>query len=437
MEPSKSGPAIGSRTLDSPAIVPQEVNLVRADRITSRRDFLKIAASSLAGASLVAFGACTRSSDDAGAGARKIVRRTLGRTGLRLPVVSMGCVYAIDLIGAALDEGIAYIHTSSDYAEGNHERMLGEVLKRRPRDSYVVATSPDLPYEFDTKRDRSRGLGNTVDPARIISSMDESLKRLGLEYVDIYYLCSVADEEVTRHEPYMSAFEKLKKDGKTRFVGVATHENEPAVINAAAESQFWDVVLTAYNFRQSHRGEVRAAIRRAGEAGLGVVAMKTQAGVYWDRLRSHRINMKAALKWVLQEENVHTTIPAFSNFGEMLEDMSVMEDLNLTEPERRDLEAGDELGWSGFYCDQCAQCVAQCPSRLDIPTLMRSHMYAYGHGRPLKARQTLRLWAPSDVACRSCLQCSVHCQRGLDVRSRALEMALLVDGASECLPRDR
>ena len=80
----------------------------------------------------------------------------------------------------------------------------------------------------------------------------------------------------------MKAYEQLKRAGKVRFAGIATHRNEPAVIRAAAKSGFWDVVLTSYNFRQSHREEVRAAIHEAAQAGLGIIAMKTQAGVYWD-----------------------------------------------------------------------------------------------------------------------------------------------------------
>jgi len=65
----------------------------------------------------------------------------------------------------------------------------------------------------------------------------------------------------------MRAYERLKKDGKTRFIGVGTHANEPEVIRAAAESGFWEVVLTAYNFRQSYRDDVSDAIRQAAQAG--------------------------------------------------------------------------------------------------------------------------------------------------------------------------
>jgi predicted aldo/keto reductase-like oxidoreductase len=350
----------------------------------------------------------------------RIVYRTLGRTGLRLPVVSMGTAYAINLVHAALEAGIVHIHTSSSYSERNHERMLGRLFQDRPRDSFVIATSPDLPWPYLDGQDRSSDLGRDTDPALISESLESSLQRLRLDFVDIFYLVSIDSGETALHEPYMRAFDKLKEQGKTRFTGIGTHSNEPEVIRAAAESGLWDVVLTAYNFRQSHRREIRAAIDQAAEAGLGVVAMKTQAGVYWDRRRRRMINMKAALKWVLQNENVHTTIPAFSNYDEMSEDLSIMENLSLTPEEERDLRLGDELGFSGVYCQQCGQCLAQCPVGMDIPTLMRASMYAFGHQQPQKARDTLRTWKPSAIACETCQKCAVHCSLGLDVKSSAL-----------------
>jgi predicted aldo/keto reductase-like oxidoreductase len=183
----------------------------------------------------------------------------------------------------------------------------------------------------------------------------------------------------------MRAFEQLKKSGKAHFVGIGTHSNEPEIIRTAAESGFWDIVLTSYNFRQTHREDIREALSQATDAGLGVVAMKTQAGVYWDRTRLRKINMKAALKWVLQDENVHTTIPAFSNFEEMQVDLSVMEDLSLTPEESRDLKLGTDLGIAGLFCQQCRQCQPQCPAGLEIPRLMRAYMYAFGHNKPHKA----------------------------------------------------
>jgi predicted aldo/keto reductase-like oxidoreductase len=397
------------------------------DARRSRRDFLKTGAAGIAGAALGVGCSRQRLQPDPPIGEQKPAVRTLGRTGLELPVVSMGSIYAIGLVQTALDNGIKYIHTSSGYAERNHERLLGEVFRGRPRDSFVVATSPDLPYRPMPGRSRSMGVGTDVDPDLISGSIEGSLERLNVDRVDIYYLVSVASRETVLFEPYMRVFEKLKSNGQIRFAGVGTHSNEPEVIKAAAESGFWDVILTAYNFRQSHREAVRSALAEAAEAGLGVVAMKTQAGVYWDKLRTRKINMKAALKWVLQDENVHTTIPAFATFDEMFEDLSIMDDLTLTPEEWSDLGLGTVLGLSGLYCQQCGDCLEQCPAGMDLPTLMRAHMYAVGHAQPRKARELLDKLTGSEVSCLNCAKCEAVCSLGHDLRSRCLEIAQLLE----------
>jgi predicted aldo/keto reductase-like oxidoreductase len=395
----------------------------------TRREFLQIAA--LAGAMVAPTKALSRGADKPEP--RKLTHRELGRTGLKLPIVSMGSCYAVNLVQAALEAGFVYFQSAGAYAEGEHERLLGKALKPFPRDSYVVGTCADLPYRWGKGGGPSLDVGTSVDPGLIAASLDDSLKRLGFDYVDIYYLGSVGKRDPVFHQPYLEAFDELKRSGKTRFVGITTHSNEPTVVRATAASKFWDVVITAFNFRQSHREDVRAAIHEAAAAGLGVVAMKTQAGVYWDRSRERKINMKAALKWVLQDENVHTSIPAFMNFDEMEEDISVMEKPALTDQERGDLGIGDEMGFSGNYCQQCGRCLAQCPAGVDIPLLMRSHMYALAHRQPGKARRTLAGWSARDIPCAECAQCVVDCALGLDVRSRALDIARLLDVPSELL----
>jgi predicted aldo/keto reductase-like oxidoreductase len=138
------------------------------------------------------------------------------------------------------------------------------------------------------------------------------------------------------------------------------------------------------------------------------------------------INMKAALKWVLQDENVHTAIPAFSTFDEMHEGLSVMDDLEMTPAETGDLGLGDRLTLSGLFCQQCGHCRPQCPAGLDIPTLMRASMYAFGHGQPSKARETLRGVRSPLPACAACPRCTVTCALGHDVQSTTLGLARLL-----------
>ena len=132
-------------------------------RRTTRREFLAAGAGGVAGAAFLA--GCSRParSDERPARSTRPVLRTLGRTGLVVPVVSVGSAYEPGVLSAALDAGMRYVHTSSSYAEQNHERMLAGVLRGRPRESFVIGSSPDLPdYRFC----RRRSVGGPRDQRR-------------------------------------------------------------------------------------------------------------------------------------------------------------------------------------------------------------------------------------------------------------------------------
>lgn len=351
----------------------------------------------------------------------KLTYRSLGKTGLKLPIVSMGVMNADNpnLVKAALDAGIIHLDTAHVYQRGRNEEMIGQVIKDIPRDSYVIATKVVADHQ-----DRKTGFyTDKTKPEPFIEKFENSLKRLGLDHVDILYLHSVVTKEAVFFEPILNALKNLKKSGKTRFIGVSTHRNEPEVIRAAADSKVYDVVLTAYNFKQPHVKEMDSAITYAAKAGVGIVAMKTQAGVYWDRERQHPINMKAALKWALSNENVHTAIPGFTTFDQMNLDLSVMEDLKLTPEEKEDLTLGNEMGMNGLYCQQCGECESQCGRSLDIPTIMRSYMYAYGYKNFKMAKETLNSVALNNNFCKDCGTCTVKCSLGFDVKNRIVDIA--------------
>jgi predicted aldo/keto reductase-like oxidoreductase len=392
-----------------------------------RRSFIKKGFAGLAGISVLP--SVLKGSDDVKAKKPKkkgkFIYRTLGKTGFKLPIVSMGVMNSDnpDLVRAALEAGIVHLDTAHGYQRGRNEEMIGKVVKDRPRDSFVLATK--VPGDHS---DRKTGLFTEATKAEtFIEKFEVSLKRLGFEYVDILYLHSVVKREAVLFEPLMNAMIKLKKQGKTRFIGVSTHRNEPEVLRAAADSKVYDVVLTAYNFLQPHLEDMHKALDYAVKAGLGIVAMKTQAGVYWDRERRNQINMKAALKWALQNKNIHTAIPGFTTFDQMNLDLSVMEDLTLTPKEKQDLKLGKQLSFNSLYCQQCGKCLAQCSKNLDIPTLMRSYMYAYGYKNPALARETVDSLDLSALPCKNCNTCGIQCTMGFNIRDKILDITRIKD----------
>ncbi len=342
---------------------------------------------------------------------KKIIYRTLGKTGLKLPVVSMGVMNSDNpaLIAAALDNGIIHLDTAHGYMRGRNEEVIGGVIKGRPRDSFVIATKvPDS--KMDTAKETEKTFADRFDL---------SLKRLGLDYVEILYSHNVTNRADTLNEPILNALQAAKKSGKARFVGVSTHRGQAEVIQAAIDSKVYDVVLAGYNFTLDYREEVKQAIAKGTEAGLGIVAMKTLAR------GDAAVNVKAALKWVLQDTNVTTAIPGFTTFDQMQTDLSVMEDLALTKQEQEDLKLQGST--DGVYCQQCDICTGQCLKGLPIPDLMRAYMYTYGYRNLGHAQDLLlSLDLPADP-CDGCTGCTVKCAKGFDVADRIADVARLRD----------
>ncbi len=357
-------------------------------------------------------------------GAPKVVYRTLGKTGLRLPIVSFGVMNSDspDLLRKALDLGVRHLDTANGYMGGKSEEVIGTIVsERKCRDQVVIGTKLWFAREREggfISTDRGTSPGATQENFDRMLSI--SLKRLQTDYVDILYLHSCHTREMVAYEPLLKIYEGAKKKGVARFVGVSTHSNEPEVIRAAVETGVWDVVLTAYNFMQGHRDQVREAIKYAAERGVGIVAMKTQAGARFNQRQP--INHAAALKWVLNDENVCTTIPGVTTFEQLALDWGVMADLKLSEDEERDLRLSAAPG-APYYCQGCRTCVASCPAHVDIPAAMRAYMYTFAYGNPHQARQALVESAEGGLAaCQTCAQCLATCPRGIPIGSRVRAM---------------
>jgi len=357
---------------------------------------------------------------------KKFAYRPLGKTGIKLPVINMGVMNTNDpsLVKVALDSGMVMLDTAQTYQRGQNEGMIGEVLKARSRDAFVLATKARLPS------DQKTGLyTEEATEGAFLKKVDVSLKNLGLDYVDIYYHHNVWKRESALYEPILKALEKVKKEGKARFVGITTHMNEPEVIQAAIDSKVYDVVLTSYNFQQKHYAEIRGAIARAAQAGLGIVGMKAiRAG---NRQEPTVKSAASALKWVLQDPNVSTIVPGFTTFDEMSIDIAVAENPLLTDPEKKDLEKVASV--SGLYCQGCRQCLGQCPEHLPIPDLMRAYMYTYAYRNVVHAQETvLSLNLPARV-CEGCGQCPVKCSIGFNVSAKIRDVARLREIPTEFL----
>ena len=374
-----------------------------------RRSFLRTSALGAAGALLtVSVSAQEREKTTK----KAVLRRTLGKTGLQLPVVSMGVMRADNpgLVRAALAAGMVHLDTAHGYQEGKNEEMLGQVLKEYPRESFVIASK--VQPESGDGKDAVQGW---------LAKVDMSLRRLQMDRVDILYLHAIKTRADALAPSMLEALQLARESGRARFVGVSTHKNEPEVIDAAIESGVYDVVLTSVNFKQDHYLEVKKAIERAARAGIGIVGMKTMAGGFLDKAKKQPLNCKAALKFVLQDENVCTTIPGITSFEQLAENASVNEDLTMSDEEKAGLVSGRLEG--GLYCQGCEHCVAGCPKQLPIPDMMRAYMYTYGYHDLALAQNVFRTLGIAGNPCDGCSSCGAQCVKGFDVAERIADVS--------------
>ena len=397
------------------------------DRL-SRRGFISTSVTGLAAAGLFGLSPGALYGQESSGKNKKqgdIIHRTLGRTGLSVPVVSMGVMNANnpEIVHAAYEAGIKHFDTAANYQYGRNEQMVGDVISRLGvRDKVIIATKELRPAQ--------RG---EMVPRRLYKKLidlcEGSLARLKTDYIDILYVHSVASAEDVNEQGTIEAFETLKKQGKIRFTGVSTHENMTEVINAVADGGFYDVVLTSFNVSMADDDGMLNALENAASKGVGLVAMKTQSG--GQRLASSEVSrkfssstiMKASLKWVLKNENISTSIPGFDNFQHMREDFSVASDLEFTS-EEKELLTDNSIKLGMGFCRQCRQCQPTCPAGVDIPTLMRTYMYAASYGNLVQARMTLEdiPREKSIGACKSCTECVARCARAVDIDRNIREL---------------
>src|SRR5512136_2445388 len=225
--------------------------------------------------------------------------RTLGKTGLKVTGVGCGIGLIPDpaVLVRAVDLGVNYFDTARMYEKGKSEEIAGAALKGR-RSKIVLASKTDALTKADVFKD-----------------MDASLKALQTDYLDIWHLHS-RDTPDTITDEAVEACVMLKKQGKTRFIGVSAHDIN-AVVDRILKIGKFDVVQTTYSyaigapFRQE-------AISKLHNAGIGVVAMKVVIAVAGFVPREVKLPPEgplAALKWVLLNPAISTTVPYVKNIG--------------------------------------------------------------------------------------------------------------------------
>lgn len=219
----------------------------------------------------------------------KMEYRRCGKSGLKLPAVSLGFWQSLGELGNeemcrkcmyyAFDHGITHFDLANNYGPppGNSELVVGKILKDMPRDELIISTKAGYymwpgPY------------GDWGSKKYLVASLDQSLKRLGLDYVDIFY--HHRPDPDTPVEETLAALDLIVKQGKALYVGLSNYKGEQfkKAVDAVKQNNWSPITIHQPSYSMLNRWIENDLLPHTAEAGTGVITFSPLAqGMLTDR----------------------------------------------------------------------------------------------------------------------------------------------------------
>ncbi len=313
---------------------------------------------------------------------QKVPRRKLGKTGVEVPILSLGFGRPGEsvVLRQALDWGVFHWDTSLVAAGGNSEISIGQFL----------AKNPDLRKEvFIVTKE-----ANSKSPDDIEKCLQTSLKRLNTDYIDLYFGVYMVNDMSRLTDDVRKWAEDAKKRGVIKYFGFSTHENMPQCLSAAAKLGWIDAIQTKYDFRLMQDSAMQDAIEACHKAGIGLIAMKTQSmrprGAAADaeadrKMFAHFIEKgftegQAKIKAVMQDERISSVCSAMNSTAMLMTNIAAaLDKTKLTAEDMDVLKSYAQQTCSG-YCAGCAYICEQAAAGVPIGDIMRALMYHNSYG---------------------------------------------------------
>jgi hypothetical protein len=346
---------------------------------------------------------------------------------MRLPMIGDGPEarvnreLAIPMIHYAFEHGVNYIDTAVGYCNSDSQRAVGEALKGW-RDRIVVST-----------KNHDYGQEETV----WWKNLEDSLERLGVDYLDIYNHHGVNDALFANDlRPRVARWMlKARDQSLVKHVGVSFHDNNQALMKIV-EDGYPEVITLQYNLldRQLEEG-----IALAHEKGIGIVVMGPVGGgrlgqpseAFENILPGIRRTPELALRFVLANPGVHIALSGMSTLEQVQENVQVCSDgialndagLDAIRDHVAQLKAMLDL-----YCTGCGYCMP-CPSGVEIPRIFEAYNNARVFGlwdgtREQYAHLVKGDWPGhfSAAACTECGTCEPKCPQHIEIPRKLKEV---------------
>jgi uncharacterized protein len=353
----------------------------------SRRNFLKIAGAAGLG-SLVApaadAGKTTATPYLAQSNQIAVPTRPFGKSGRQVSILALGGMFDLAanqlMLKQAVRWGVTYWDTADCYHKGS-EAGIGKYFSRYPQDREKIF--------LVTKSDAR-------DPQGMDRLLDRSLQRMSTDYIDLYFIhglrnISEIDDDTRRWA------EKAKAQKKIRLFGFSTHSNMEACLKAAAGMGWIDGIMMTYNYRNMNTQAMQAAVQACAEAGIGLTAMKTQAGSSWHSSGEKDAVQHFIAKGLTEEQAKLKAVwenPHIASICSQMDSMKLLKANAAAASDPTSLSAQDRqvlklhaAATAPSYCAGCSNlCAAALDGRVPVGDIMRYHMYCRSYGRSDWAR---------------------------------------------------
>ncbi len=318
-----------------------------------------------------------------------VARRTLGKSGLDVSVISIGTGggQAPNLLRYCISKGVNFIHTSTGYKGGSAIKNVGEAIKGQ-RDKVVLA------------------LKITWEPSDI-KALDRALASLGVESVDLA-LYNIHNRKEVTDPKYAKAAVQLKKSGKIKSIGLTTHGDMAGCMAAALDEGFYDVLMPSYNM--SMKEECAPVFERAAKDNVGIMLMKAE-----NQLGT--LTFQKAIPLYLELPAVATINKTISSFKHC-EDLLAAVATPVEAADRREVERIARIAMAG-HCTMCGVCTAACPHGVAVADLVRCSDYYLNCPDHLTEVEDTLAGLPASArpqACRACGACETACPQHLPIR---------------------
>lgn len=361
----------------------------------------------------------------------QVVRRKFD--GIDTPLIALGCMRLpmnngkIDMVELdkmveyAMEHGANYFDTAYMYVEGKSENAIGEILKKYPRESFILADKCPA-YLVNS-------------PADVRKLCEEQLKKCQVEYFDNYMVHNINKNTLSnyRDNDMYGELLKLKKEGIIKHLGFSFH-GDPQMLREVIKEHKWDFCQLQINYLDWEVVNADELYQIADEAGVPIIVMEPlRGGTLCDLPEKAVEKLKQecpddtqasfGLRWVASKQRVFTILSGMSNLQQLKENVDTF--VNYKEFSEKETKVAHEIAQiiqsqGAISCTACKYCMEVCPRGINIPAIFGLYnIYKSSTQYSKKFMFTYNYKALDESTradkCIDCKLCVKNCPQNLDI----------------------